>query len=175
MISAELNQLDLPSLKPPFACQQITCKDRFSLGSNTVLLVDDDRNTALFVRFALKHMVSAPALHHVPNGLEAIQYLTGGGKFLNRNLYPLPDLILSDLKMPLMDGFELLAWVRSQLALHQIPVVILSGSTYEPDAERALQLGANAFLIKLGELHGFAESLKETFARFLRSAEPIAA
>jgi CheY-like chemotaxis protein len=173
MITAERNGIDQPStLKPRVG---ISSEERFYWAHKTVLLVDDDRNTALFVRFGLKHMPFPPALQYTPNALEAVQYLLGQGQFANRELYPLPDLILLDLKMPLMDGFELLEWVRSQPPFRLLPVVILSGSIHKLDTERALQLGANAFMVKVGELLSFEQSLKETFARFLLPADPMPA
>jgi CheY-like chemotaxis protein len=145
------------------------------MAAKVVLLVDDDKNSALFVRFAFKHMDCPPALQYVPNALEAIQYLTGQGRFANRALYPIPDLLLLDLKMPSMDGFEFLEWLGSQADFSHLPVVILTGSIYQPDADRALSLGADGFLIKTVELLDLRESLKQTLARFFRRADPIPA
>jgi len=167
--------MDKPTLKAPLHVSHVMFRERSKMAAKTVLLVDDDRNTALFVRFVFKHVELPPALQYLPNALSAIQYLTGQDKFADRELYPLPDLILLDLKMPLMDGFELLQWLRSQSAFHRLPIVVISGSIYQPDAERALKLGADAFLVKCGELLDFENSLKKMLARFLQRADLVAA
>jgi CheY-like chemotaxis protein len=94
------------------------------------------------------------------DGEEAILYLCAREKFSNRAEYPLPDLILLDLKMPRMDGFELLRWIKNQPELCNIRVIVLTSSTQYDDINRAYQLGANSFLIKPQEFRNFAEDCK---------------
>ena len=79
---------------------------------------------------------------------EAVDYLSGLGKYSNRAEYPLPSLILLDIKMPGLDGLEVLRWVRSQPGLKTIRVVMLTTSSDIRDVNTAYQLGANSFLTK---------------------------
>ena len=138
------------------------------MATKTVLVVDDDDNTLVFTRFAMKHIAQAPQLQYVANGLQAMQYLQGYGRFADRQVHPFPDLILLDLKMPVIDGFELLNWLRSHPLFGSLPVIVLTGSTYELDIRRAHELGANAFIEKSGELPDFETALKDTLIKYLQ-------
>lgn len=171
MIRTEISRVAQPTLNNGHAACELSSRELERMTAKAVLLVDDDRNTALFVRFALKHINCAPALHYVADAMEAMRYVKGEGRFANRDLHPFPDLILLDLRMPLLDGFELLQWLRSQPAFRLIPVVILTGSLYKPDADRALQMGASGFLVKSGELQDFEQCLKRTVVHFLQPAD----
>jgi len=84
----------------------------------------------------------------VRDGEEAINYLAGSGPFCNRTQYPLPALVLLDLKMPRVDGFQVLQWLKIQPTLNAIRVVVLTSSDDIHDVSRAYQLGANSFLVK---------------------------
>jgi CheY-like chemotaxis protein len=78
----------------------------------------------------------------------AIDYLAGNSPFNNRELYPLPAIMLLDLKMPVKTGFEVLRWVRAQDTFKRLIIVILSGSAQLADVDLAYELGANSFLVK---------------------------
>jgi CheY-like chemotaxis protein len=84
----------------------------------------------------------------VRDGEEAIAYLSGQGAYANRAEYPLPSLVLLDLKMPNKGGFEVLRWVRAHPTLHHLPVLVLTGSNQIADINRAYALGANSFINK---------------------------
>jgi CheY-like chemotaxis protein len=113
-----------------------------------ILLAEDDPNDVFFMRRALtKAGINLP-LHVVRNGQEALEYLAGLGKFGDRAEHPLPSLLLLDLKMPFVDGFEVLGWARSQPALKQLPVVVLTSSAEDRDRQRTAELGANAYFVK---------------------------
>jgi CheY-like chemotaxis protein len=84
----------------------------------------------------------------VRDGEEVVAYLKGDGKFYNREEYPLPSLLLLDLKMPRMDGFEVLKWIRAQQGLSTLRVVVLTSSERIRDVNIAYNLGANSFLVK---------------------------
>jgi CheY-like chemotaxis protein len=84
----------------------------------------------------------------VADGDQAISYLSGKGPYGNRERFPLPFLLLLDLKMPGTDGFEVLQWVRSEPELKRLLVVVLTSSNLQADVDRAYELGANSYLVK---------------------------
>jgi CheY-like chemotaxis protein len=82
------------------------------------------------------------------SGQEAIDYLAGSGKFADREQFPLPCLVLLDLKLPLRTGLEVLEWIRQHPSLPRLVVIVLSSSINAVDVRKAYELGANAFLVK---------------------------
>ena len=120
------------------------------MAATTFLLVEDDPNDAFFVAHYFK---SAPAhirLRTVSDGAEAMRYIDGTGEYADRQKFPLPDVILLDLKMPRVSGFEFLEWLRSRVpdSLNIIPVVVMSSSAFEQDVQRAYALGVNSYMVK---------------------------
>jgi CheY-like chemotaxis protein len=115
--------------------------------SGILLVEDDDNDVFLMQRAMSKANIGAP-VHVAVNGQEAIDYLSGEGKFSDRTVYPLPHCIFLDLKLPFVHGFEVLEWIRSQPSLQEINVLILTSSGEERDRQRATQLGAKAYLVK---------------------------
>jgi CheY-like chemotaxis protein len=113
-----------------------------------ILLAEDDENDAFFMRRALRKAEINLPMHLVTNGQEAMDYLSGIEKFSDREQYPLPSIVLLDLKMPFVDGFEVLTWINSQSSLKEIPVVVLTSSAEERDRQRATELGAKAYFVK---------------------------
>jgi CheY-like chemotaxis protein len=93
----------------------------------------------------------------VGNGEEAVAYLSGVGEYSNRKDYPLPELILLDLKMPKMDGFEVLKWIRTHPDLFQLRVIVLTSSDDIRDVNHAYKLGANSFLVKPMDFNHYVE------------------
>jgi CheY-like chemotaxis protein len=114
----------------------------------TVLLVEDDLNDIFLVTRAFKKSRSRIPLRVVTDGSQAVQYLCGDDKYADRNNYPLPRLIVMDLKMPGRSGFEVLEWLKHDHLLRRIPVIIVSGSERPRDINRAYELGANAYMVK---------------------------
>jgi len=100
------------------------------------------------------------ALQEVRNGEEAITYLKGERQYCDRNKFPLPAVMLLDLNMPMKDGFEVLAWVRSRPGLKRLAVIILTASKRSQDVERAFDLGATSFLVKPGTLEGLTAMMR---------------
>lgn len=113
-----------------------------------VLLVEDDPNDVLLMRRAFKMAGIEAALHVVGDGMTAIEYLSGVGEYADRGRYPLPSLMLLDLKLPRRSGHEVLAWLRQESALRRLPVTVLTASRESLDVERAYELGANSYLVK---------------------------
>ena len=134
--------------------------------NNTILLAEDDENDAFLFRMALKKAGIPNPLSRVPDGEDAINYLAGVGIYSDRVQYPLPSLVITDLKMPRRTGFDLLAWIQDQPQLNCPPVVVLSGSAEDSDKERALGLGAVAYFVKppgLDQMVHLAHQLNENW------------
>jgi len=125
-----------------------------------ILLAEDREDEVLLLRHAFAKANFLNPLQVVPNGDEAIHYLQGEGKYANRSEYPLPALVLLDLKMPRKDGFEVLQWIRQQPAMSALRVVVLTASDAIRDVNRAYQLGANSFLVKPVDFEHFVEMTK---------------
>jgi CheY-like chemotaxis protein len=112
-----------------------------------LLIEDNEDDVALIKRAFARNKIFNP-LQVVRNGHEALLYLQGAGRFRNREEFPLPKIILLDLKMPGVDGFEVLDWIRQQPEFKTLRVIVLTSSNAIQDVNRAYQLGANSFLVK---------------------------
>jgi len=113
-----------------------------------ILLVEDRGDDILLIQKAFTKAEVPNPMMVVRDGEEAIAYLAGEGKFANRAEYPLPWLVLLDLKMPRVDGFEVLRWIRKQPGFSSTIVIVLTSSQEIRDVNRAYQLGANSFMVK---------------------------
>src|SRR5262249_10256931 len=113
-----------------------------------VLLAEDDDNDVILLETAFRAADISNPLRVTRDGQDAIDYLSGAGKFSDRIGNPLPCLIILDLKMPRRTGIEVLEWLRGCQGLKRIPTVFLSSSAHAYDVERAYELGANGFLVK---------------------------
>jgi CheY-like chemotaxis protein len=126
----------------------------------TMLLVEDDPNDILLIHRAFAKASLVNPLKIVRDGEEALSYLAGTGDFADRGRYPLPSLILLDLKLPRKSGLEVLEWVRRQPGLKHIPVIVLTSSKESSDISRAYALGANSYLVKPVGFEGLLELVK---------------
>src|SRR5689334_4531702 len=113
-----------------------------------ILLAEDDPNDVLLIQRAFQKAGLRNALKVVRDGEQAIEYLSGKGNYSQRDRYPLPFLVLLDLKMPGTDGFEVLEWVRSEPTLKRLLIVVLTSSNLQADVDRAYETGANSYLVK---------------------------
>jgi len=113
-----------------------------------VLLAEDDPDDVLLTQLAFERARLANPLQVVRDGEEAIAYLSGEGAFADRDRFPVPILLLLDLQMPKVDGFQVLEWLRGETLLQQLPVAIMTSSDHDPHISRAYELGANSYLIK---------------------------
>jgi len=133
---------------------------------NAVILVAEDReDDILLIKRAFAAMPVAHTMVVVEDGAEVIAYLKGEDKYANREEFPLPDLLLLDLKMPTVDGFEVIKWVRSQPGLAALRVLVLTSSDEIRDVNRAYSLGANSFLVKPYDFEDFVQ-LSRTIQEF---------
>ena len=113
-----------------------------------ILLAEDDPNDTLLIKRAFQKAGFGSLLKTVNNGKQAIDYVAGVGEYADRGRFPLPFLLLLDLKMPGTNGFEVLTWIRSQPDLKRLLVVVLTSSNLQTDVDRAYELGANSYLVK---------------------------
>ncbi|NQV01404.1 MAG: response regulator [Bacteroidia bacterium] len=127
----------------------------------TILLVEHQRMDIELTLDAFREARLANSIRVATSGEEALDYLFGKGEFANRIEHPLPDLILLDLKMPGIDGFEVLKQVKKAEKLKWIPVVVLTSSKEEGDRAMSYDLGANSYLVKPVSFDGFLHMVKE--------------
>ena len=126
-----------------------------------ILLVEDNIDDAEMTIHALRKKNLANKLIHMVDGEEALDFLFGRGKFTGRDINLRPRLILLDLKMPKIDGMEVLEKVKSHEVTKKIPVVILTSSKEDPDVSRCYKLGANGYIVKPVEFEGFTKAVAE--------------
>ncbi len=113
-----------------------------------LLLVEDDENDVFFMQRALDKANLKLPLKVVADGQEALDYLAGRKPFTDRGQNPLPHLVLLDLKLPYVNGFEVLAWIRRQSPFRDLPVIVLTSSPQERDQQEAEKLGVQAYFVK---------------------------
>jgi CheY-like chemotaxis protein len=131
-----------------------------------ILHVDDDPNDVFLLEHAMHKAGIANPMHVVTDGREAIDYLKGRGKFADRQRFPLPHLVLLDLKLPHVMGLDVLKWIRKESGLALV-VVMLTASAEEADIATAYRLGVNAFLTKPSEANKLVEMMQAAKAFWL--------
>ena len=137
-----------------------------------ILIVDDDQNDVLLVKHAFQRAGLRNPIQTVANGLEAKAYLSGEPPYSNRDEYPIPALVLLDIRMPLTDGFEALRWIRQHPRFEHLCVVMLTSVDELRDATRAYQLGANSFLVKPLDFWNAADLLRWVERLLLKCQPP---
>jgi CheY-like chemotaxis protein len=124
---------------------------------STFLLLEDDESDVVLVQRAFQRANLLNPLFILRNAEDAMSYLLGREGYADREQFPLPALILLDLKLPGLDGFEFIIWLRHQPGLKDMRVVVLSSSGNVRDVDRAYKLGANSYLIKPLDFERFVE------------------
>jgi CheY-like chemotaxis protein len=134
------------------------------MSAGTVMLVAEDVAAFCFlIERALAKAKIEVTVKYVSDGQEVIDYLRGAGKYADRTAFPLPHLVVLDLKMPRMGGLEALAWVRQQHTFNNLHVMVLTSSDEEPDLRRAKELHADAYVVKPSSANDLAHALREFF------------
>ena len=139
-----------------------------------ILLAEDQEIDVFLMRRALKKAAVVNPIFVACDGQEAIDYLEGAGPYADRKTYPLPALLVVDLKMPRMDGFDVLAWLQSHAAFDALPTVVLSGSGLEEDVLKAKGLGAADYRVKPNEPAALTEIVHQLHSRWLTPAPLLA-
>jgi CheY-like chemotaxis protein len=137
-----------------------------------MLMVEDDASDVVLMRRALEKSTGGHQLYVVHDGEEAVAYLCGHGAFADRGLFPFPNIILTDLKMPRMGGFDLLTWLRDHPECSVIPTIVFTGSAESSDVQRAYAMGANSYMVKPASLNDLMELIKYTYEYWRRCERP---
>jgi CheY-like chemotaxis protein len=144
--------------------------------SPVLLVAEDDESDALLLERALRRAKSRFRMVRVADGDEAIDYVRGKGAFGNRETHPLPDIVLLDLKMPRKDGFAVLRWRQQTRGVARLPVIAFSSSDLRQDIDRALELGANSYVVKptaSARLEAMVDALHEWWGEFHAAGSPL--
>lgn len=141
-----------------------------------ILLAEDNSDDVFLLREACKRAGISARLQDVPDGLEALAYLKGEGVYGDRMAHPPPDVLLLDLNMPRMNGYEVLEWVRKDAQWGRLVVHVLTASPRDADVQRAYDLRANSYVVKptrIDDLSAFISALHQ-WHRFTALPPPAA-
>ncbi|HEX3386630.1 MAG TPA: response regulator [Mucilaginibacter sp.] len=130
-------------------------------GKVEILLVEDNLHDAEMTIRALKRVNLANRLIHLKDGAEALDFIFSRGAFAGRNTAEKPKVILLDIKMPKVDGIEVLRQIKADPDARTIPVVIMTSSKEEQDVVSSYNLGVNSYVVKPVDFDGFAKAVSE--------------
>jgi two-component system response regulator len=131
------------------------------IGRKTILLVEDNPDDAELTRIAFEESRIANELVHVSDGQEALDYLFAEGNYAERNVADMPQVILLDLKLPKLDGHEVLQRIRADERSKYVPVVVMTTSREESDLFASYDLGANSFVQKPVDFVSFVDAVRQ--------------
>ena len=145
-----------------------------------ILLAEDEENDVFLMRRAFVRAEIPNPLVVVRNGRETIDYFSGAGAYSDRKQFPLPGLVLLDLKMPAMGGFDVLQWLRARPEFDLLPVVVLTSSMLQLDVEKSRQIGVHDYRVKPHQFEDLVRMLKdvrscwldERFNRYCATSRP---
>lgn len=138
----------------------------------TILLVEDNPSDVKLTKRALEQNQITNTLVHAEDGREALDYLFGTGKYADRDVRDLPAVVLLDLKLPKVDGLEVLKRLRADERTKTLPVVVLTSSSQEEDVIASYRLGANSYIRKPVNFTQFAEAVRVLGMYWLLMNEP---
>jgi CheY-like chemotaxis protein len=137
-----------------------------------ILAAEDEETDALILRRVFKKAGLPNELIIAADGQETVEYLTGVGHYADRSRHPLPCLLLLDLKMPRMNGFDVLAWLSQNPEFNDLPVVVLSSSSHESDIKKAREMGAWDYQIKPHSMEELGRVIQNVISRWLLNRNP---
>jgi len=140
--------------------------------SYDILLVEDNPNDRELTLRALKKTKIANTIHVISDGAEALDYFFAKGKYIERDIRFSPKLVILDLKLPKVDGLEILRQVKSDERTKSVPVVILTSSKEESDILAGYKLGANSFVVKPVDFDNFMAAVRDVGMYWLQLNEP---
>lgn len=141
----------------------------------TVLYIEDDAAYVLLVRRALQRskLENLPNLQVVTTSEEAMRYLLGQPPYAERATYPLPSLVLTDLRLPGKSGLQLVTWLRAQPQLQKLPIVMLTGSAVDEDIEVAYEQGVNFCLVKPAKVDSLVSIIQALSLHWVPPSTPL--
>ncbi len=134
---------------------------------SVILFAEDEEDDAFFVQHAMDRLHSPHRLMVVRDGQQVVEYLCGAPPYEDRRKYPLPDLLLLDLKMPSLTGFGVLAWLKQQPHLKDLRIIVLTASPNKADRTRARRLGACDYYVKPFRLDNLVRVIEDLQDRWL--------
>lgn len=146
--------------------------DKNSSNVVEILLVEDNPDDEELTLLTLEENNIANSVFVVRDGQEALSYLFGSDKYANRDTLKRPKLVMLDLKLPKLNGIEVLEKIKSNELTKKIPVVILTSSREEPDIERCYELGANSYIVKPVDFDQFKNAIRQVGMYWLILNEP---
>jgi CheY-like chemotaxis protein len=137
------------------------------------MLIDDSPDDLALMRFAFKRAGVRNPVIEMHSGIQAMDYLSGEREYADRERYPLPCLIITDLKMPGVDGFEFLEWLHRRHEFAPVPKLVLTSSSIDTDQKRARELGACAYFVKPSQLNDLVKTVAEMDANWISEHCPL--
>ncbi len=138
----------------------------------TVVIAEDDDDAIHLLEAALQAIACEHMVRIVRDGQDALEYLKGEGKYADRNAFPFPDVLLIDLKMPLVSGMEVLGWLSKHPECNVLPTIVFSSSSHPSDIKRAYGLGASAYFVKPIAYEQLKGILRSTFEFWGKCVKP---
>jgi len=138
-----------------------------------ILLVEDNPRDAELTIRALKKKNLANRLYHVEDGVEALDFLFARGKYSERDIKNTPRVVVLDLKLPRINGLEVLSAIKGDERTQTIPVVVVTSSAEDPDIKTAYQLGANSYVLKPVQFEPFIEAMTKVGIYWLMVNHPL--
>lgn len=129
----------------------------------TIVIAEDDDNDVTLLEKALEAICCKHTVRIVRDGQELLEYLKGNGRYADRDAFPFPSVLLIDLKMPRVSGFDVLAWLSRHPDCSVMPTIVFSASALEDDIKRAYELGASAYFVKPMVFQNLKEVLRSMF------------
>lgn len=137
-----------------------------------MLVAEDDPNDVLLLERAFKKNGIDLPIHVSPDGEDAMLYLQGKGPYADREKFPFPRVMITDLKMPKVGGMDLLRWLYNHPECNLIPKIVLSSSRHEQDVKQAYQLGLNCYLVKPSSFAELSSLVRQVYDFWLRAELP---
>jgi len=138
-----------------------------------ILIAEDDENDAIILERALRKVGFKNPVHFCRDGTEVLDYLRGEGPFNDREKFPFPRMLITDLKMPKMGGIEILKWLYHHSDCNLIPKIVLTASKHASDVQEAYKWGANSYLVKPGGYESLTQMLKLFFDYWNMCEKPV--